>query len=249
MNTRQYDANFELQVKNSINQIANDESLYKDGIRWLEKAWVKGYAYNFKWLGVPIIKLPADMIVLQEIVFSQKPTVIIETGIARCGSIIYFASLLKLINNGKVIGVDLDIRSHAKAAYEDFKNTLNISLFEGSSTDKKIIEQIKKEINSDDKVMVILDSDHRAKHVLDEISSYASIVTNGQYLCITDTFIEDLPVGYFNNIGAGLDDVGNSPVTAIKNWNYVSDGFELDINTSRKAVLTENRDGYFRKIR
>jgi cephalosporin hydroxylase len=249
MKTDIYDVAFENKVQESVGLIANDEPLYKLGINFIEKCWKKGYAYNFSWLGVPVIKLPNDLLVLQELIYKEKPTLIIETGIARCGSLIYFASLLKLINGGRVIGIDIDIREHAHKVYEKFKNTLNIEMIQGSSTSESILSQVLSHINPDDKVMVILDSDHRSEHVSKEIDLYAPLVSVGQFLCITDTFIEDLPDGYFVGFGEGSDNVGNSPRTALSSWNHEDAGFILDKLNSRKAIISENRDGYYKKIK
>ena len=238
------DKKFSIQINKYIKNISKNEKLYKSGIDWLVSATNEGYPYIFKWLGVPVIKLPADLIVLQEILVECKPDIIIETGVARGGSIIYLSSIMKIINPlSKVIGIEIDLRSHAKKDLKKFKDILNFEIIEGSSTSKSVFSKVKNLIPENSKVMVILDSDHTLNHTSKEINLYKEIVSKGQYLCITDTFIEDFPENYWEK-----DGVGNSPAAAIKKWDFKKDGFVLDFEKSRKAVISENKDAYFKKI-
>ncbi len=166
---------------------------------WLKVGWNEKHVYTFSWLGRPIIQLPEDMIRVQEAIFQVKPTVIVETGIAHGGSLIYSASLLKAMDiEGKVIGVDIEIRPHNRQAIEDHFLFPYITLIEGSSTAPEIVQQVKDLITPDDKVLVILDSNHLRGHVYDELEAYCEIVTKGSYMVATDGIMQtvyDVPRG------------------------------------------------------
>ncbi len=157
---------------------------------WLRIGWDNKYVYTFSWFGRPIIQLPEDMLRIQELIYSIKPDVIIETGVAHGGSLIYYSSLCKAMNKGKVIGVDIEIRPHNRQAIEAHSLSSYITLFEGSSTDLKIVEQVKKEIKFGDTVLVLLDSNHTKDHVLSELQAYGSLVTVGSYIVAMDGIME-----------------------------------------------------------
>ena len=161
---------------------------------WLKVGWNEKHVYTFSWLGRPIIQLPEDMIRVQEAIFQVKPTVIIETGVAHGGSLIYSASLLKAmgIENGRVIGVDIEIREHNRKAIEEHFLFPYITLIEGSSTAPEIVEQVKALVEPDDVVMVILDSNHLRGHVLDELEAYCDLVTKDSYIVATDGIMQDV---------------------------------------------------------
>ncbi|CAO4843605.1 MAG: Rhamnosyl O-methyltransferase [Holosporales bacterium] len=203
------------------------------------------YSYNFDWLGMPIIQYPQDMIALQEIVYKTKPTVIIETGIARGGSLIFYASLLKLLDqNGKVIGIDIDLRAPNRALIEAHPLYENITLIDGSSVDINIYERLKKIISPTDRVMVVLDSNHTHHHVREELDLYHDLVTPGCYLVVLDTLIEDLPDAYFNDRPWGR---GNNPKTAVHDFLSTNHNFEIDTHIQNKLLLTAAYDGYLIK--
>ena len=159
---------------------------------WIKVGWNEKYPYTFSWMGRPIIQLPEDMIRMQEVIWEVKPDVIIETGIAHGGSLIYYSSLCKAIGKGRVIGIDIDIRSHNKEAIEKHSLFDQIDLIEGSSTSLDIIAKVKSMINPDDVVLVILDSNHSKKHVLEELNAYHDIVTKHSYIVATDGVMIDL---------------------------------------------------------
>lgn len=180
--------------------IKDDESLdlySKEGFEliselWNKVAWNEKYAYTFTWMGRPIIQLPEDMVRTQEVIFNLKPDVIIETGVAHGGSLVYYASLCKIIGKGHVIGVDIEIRPHNRKAIEAHDLFNFITLFEGSSTDEKLIKAIKSEIKENDTVLVILDSNHTKAHVLRELELYSEFVSEGSYIVATDGIMKDL---------------------------------------------------------
>jgi cephalosporin hydroxylase len=158
---------------------------------WLKSGWETKYVYSFAWMGRPIIQLPEDMIRMQEVIFDLKPDVIVETGIAHGGSLIFYASLCKAMDKGRIIGVDIEIREHNRKAIEaHFLYKDYIQMIEGSSTATSVVDQVKAKIKSDEKVLVILDSNHSKQHVLDELNAYASIVSVGSYIVATDGIME-----------------------------------------------------------
>src|SRR5687767_955908 len=159
---------------------------------WLRVGWDNKYVYTFTWLGRPIIQLPEDMFRLQELVYSLRPDVIVETGVAHGGSLVFHASLCKAMNRGRVIGVDLEIRPHNRRAIESHALFPLITLIEGSSVDPLIVNDVKSRIGPGEKVMVLLDSCHEKQHVLAELAAYAPLVTPGSYVVAMDGIMEQL---------------------------------------------------------
>lgn len=153
---------------------------------WLRAGWDNKYVYSFTWLGRPMIQLPEDMMRLQEVIYSVKPDVIIETGVAHGGSLIFSASLCKAMERGRVIGIDIDIRPHNRAAIETHELFPYITLIEGSSIDASIVGQVKSEVRSGERVIVFLDSCHTKEHVLAELEAYAPLVSTGSYIVAMD---------------------------------------------------------------
>jgi len=159
---------------------------------WVKVGWNQKYTYTFSWMGRPIIQLPEDMIRLQEVIYQVKPDVIIETGVAHGGSLIYYASLCKAMEKGRIIGVDIEIRPHNRKAIEAHELFPLITLIEGSSTDADIVSQVKSLLKPGEVVLVILDSCHTKAHVLGELEAYYDLVTPGSYLVATDGIMKDL---------------------------------------------------------
>ncbi|MFN0279625.1 MAG: cephalosporin hydroxylase family protein [Pyrinomonadaceae bacterium] len=160
---------------------------------WLKVGWNEKHVYTFSWMGRPIIQLPEDMIRVQEAIFQVRPTVIIETGIAHGGSLIYSASLLKMMDiDGRVIGVDIDIRPHNRKAIEEHQLFQYITLIEGSSVASDIVAQVKNLVGPEDNVLIILDSNHSRQHVADELEAYSDLVTKGSYIVATDGIMQDV---------------------------------------------------------
>jgi cephalosporin hydroxylase len=159
---------------------------------WLRVGWNQKYPYTFTWLGRPIIQIPEDMIRTQEVIYRIQPDVIIETGVAHGGSLIFYASLCKLIGKGRVIGVDIEIRPHNHAAIEQHDLFSLITLIEGSSTGADVIDRVRALLMPGETVLVILDSNHTREHVLNELEAYHSLVTPGSYIVATDGSMKDL---------------------------------------------------------
>ena len=159
---------------------------------WLRAGWDTKYVYSFTWLGRPIIQLPEDMIRLQEVIHAVRPDVIVETGVAHGGSLVYYASLCKAMDRGRVIGVDIEIRPHNRAAIEAHPLFSFIRLIEGSSIAPPIVEEVKSLIGPDEQVLVLLDSCHTKEHVLAELRAYSSLIKPGSYIVAMDGIMEQL---------------------------------------------------------
>lgn len=226
----------------AILALASDDTLHSASLDWMLKADANKYSYNFTWMGRPIIRYPNDIVVFQEVVWRSKPDLIIETGIAHGGSLILSASLLELLGgNGRVVGIDVDIRSHNRKAIETHPMAHRITMIEESSTSLNVIEQLREIVKSHSRVMVVLDSLHTHNHVLAELRLYSRFVTEGCYLVLPDTFIEYFPPGYFANRPW---DVGNNPMTALRQFLKEEPNFIIDELTSSKALISEAPDGY-----
>lgn len=202
------------------------------------------YTYQSTWMGLPIIQSPSDIVVQQEIIWGCRPTVIIETGVARGGSVVFLASMLSLVNGRKVIGVDIDIRAHNRARIEAHPMAKMIELIEGSSTAPDTIGAVKRELREDDRVMVVLDSNHTHTHVLEELRLFAPLVTPGQFLVVADTVVEYLPVQDHRPRPWGP---GNNPMTAMREFQLYHPEFITDRSINDKLALSCNPEGYLRR--
>lgn len=206
------------------------------------------YSYNFSWMGRPIIAYPQDMIAMQELIWDIKPDLIIETGVAHGGSIVYYASLLELIGaNGLVIGIDIDIRKHNRDLIEMHPMMKRIQLLEGPSTSEGIIGQVKVIASKKSKVMVCLDSNHTHEHVLEELKLYAPLTSIGSYCVVFDTIVEHLPDNYLE--GGRPWGVGNNPKTAVLKYLNTHDEFEIDKSIDNKLLISVAPDGYLKRIK
>lgn len=160
--------------------------------QWVRVGWNQKYQYTFSWMGRPVIQLPEDMVRMQEVIFQVKPDVIIETGVAHGGSLVFYASLCKAMGKGRVIGIDIEIRTHNREAIETHSLADRIALIEGSSTAPDIVAKVKSMVIPGEVVLVILDSNHTYAHVLAELQAYAELVTPGSYVVATDGIMHDL---------------------------------------------------------
>lgn len=237
---------FEHERAMAIEQLGGDLDLRRLSLQWMVAADKYKYSYIFSWLGRPIIKLPGDIAVLQEVIWQTKPDLIVETGIAHGGSLILSASILELIGNGDVLGIDIEIRPHNRSAIESHQLSHRIQMLEGSSTDPQVIEDVARIASTKKSVMVILDSMHTHKHVLDELYIYSQFVTVGAHLILPDTFIEYFPKGYYQNRPW---DVGDNPMTAMRQFLSETDCFEIDTRFSNKALISEAIDGYLLRVK
>lgn len=228
-----------------IEAMAKDKELQRKSLDWMLHADKYKYTYNFQWLGRPIIKFPSDIVVSQEIIWQVQPDLIIETGIAHGGSVIFSASMMALLGGaGRVLGIDIDIRSHNRREIETHPMAKRITMIEGSSTDPDVLAQVREIAKSCERVMVFLDSLHTHEHVARELELYAPLVSVGSYLVLPDTFIEHFPKGYYADRPW---DVGNNPMTAMRDFLQLNPNFEIDQETCSKLSITEAIDGYLRR--
>lgn len=204
------------------------------------------YSYNFSWMGRPIIQYPQDMIAMQEIIWDVRPDLIIETGIAHGGSLIYYASLLELIGNGKVLGIDIDIREHNRVEIEKHPMFKRIEMIQGSSVDQATVNKVVEAARGHSKVLVVLDSNHTHEHVLRELNLYAPLVTVGSYIVVFDTIVEFMPDGYLPGRPWGK---GNNPWSAAQEFLKSHPEFEIDKSVSNKLLISVAQDGYLKRIR
>ncbi len=215
--------------------------------RWFTESCRHRYSYTFTWLGRPIIQYPQDMMAVQEIIWRVKPDLIIETGIAHGGSLIFYASMLELIGgDGEVLGIDIDIREHNRIEIESHPLYKRITMLEGSSTDQHIIEEVRHIAGSKSRILVALDSLHTHEHVLRELELYSPLVTKGSYLLAFDTVIEDLPDDFFPDRPWGKN---NNPKTAVKEFLNTNDRFVVDKEIEEKLLITTAPEGYLKCIK
>ncbi|EPJ86267.1 MAG: cephalosporin hydroxylase family protein [Pseudomonas sp.] len=236
---------FREEVKQNIDGLEQDKALQATSLDWVGTTARHKYTYNFSWMGRPIIQFPQDMVAMQEIIWDLRPDVIVETGIAHGGSLVFYASMLQLIGHGDVLGVDIDIRQHNREAIEAHPMSHRIQMIQGSSIDPAIVEQVKQRI-AGKKVLVVLDSNHTHEHVLQELRLYAPLVSVGSYCVVMDTVVEDMPEDAFPDRPWGK---GDNPKTAV--WAYLKENqdFEIDAAIHSKLLITVAPDGYLRRVR
>jgi cephalosporin hydroxylase len=191
---------------------------------WVKVGWNEKYPYSFTWLGRPIIQLPEDMIRTQEVIFEVKPDVIIETGVAHGGSLIFYASLCQLLGKGRVIGIDIEIRPHNRQAVEAHPQSERITLMEGSSTAPDIVNLVHDQVKAGETVIVFLDSNHTRDHVAAELEAYCDLVTPGSYIVATDGLMREL-----HDVPRGRTEwVEDNPVAAAEAFAETHTEFLLD---------------------
>ena len=254
--------NFKKEVKKEIEAQGKDKKILKLTKKWMERAQELKYSYHFEWMGRPIIQHPQDMIATQQLIWDIKPDLIIETGIARGGSLIFYASLLELISQSgknkkaKVLGVDIEIRKNNLNYIKKHSMFKRINLFEGSSTDKKIYKKIYNFSKKYKKVMVFLDSNHTEKHVLDELEIYAKLVSKNSYCVVFDTLIDDFPLVCGKNRPWGKN---NNPKSALNKYlkkirkkphfdlNNRKIDFKIDSSIDNQILISVSRGGFLKR--
>jgi cephalosporin hydroxylase len=252
---------FQQQVAANVKALGMDADVTALSRVWSQLTNRHGYTYNFSWMGRPIIQYPQDMVAMQELIWSIKPDLIIETGIAHGGSLVFSASMLALLDlseaiesgtpmdprqsHRKVVGVDIDIRAHNRAAIECHPMSSRIQLIQGSSVDPTVVSQVHEKAANHQRVLVCLDSNHTHEHVLAELEAYAPLVTPGSYCIVYDTLVEDMPEDSFPDRPWGK---GNNPKTAV--WEYLKTHpeFEVDRSIPHKLQITVAPDGFLRRL-
>ena len=237
-------ARFIAEVQQNIEGLRTDAAVKQATLDWVNAIAPHKYTYNFSWLGRPIIQFPQDLAALQEIIWDTKPDLIIETGIAHGGSLIFHASMLQLLgNDGRVLGVDIDIRDHNRAEIEAHPMFERIEMIQGSSIDGSTGDQVRMIAGGAKRVMVVLDSNHTHAHVERELELYAPLVTKDCYLVVCDTLIEDMPAGSFPD---RLWDKGDNPATAVREFLTATDRFEVDAAIDAKLQISVAPGGYLK---
>lgn len=242
---------FEKELQDRLAANGQNHELKKTANAFMHASTVPKYCYNFSWLGRPIIQYPQDIVAMQEIICSVQPTLIIETGIAHGGSLIFSASMLELSAacggpaDARVLGVDIDIRAHNREAIEAHPMFKRIDMIQGSSIAPEIIGQIQNRAQGHKKVLVCLDSNHTHDHVLAELEAYAPLTTKGSYCVVFDTIVEDLPSEMYPDRPWGP---GNNPKTAM--WEYLKSHpeFEIDKALDNKLLISVAPNGYLKRI-
>lgn len=218
-----------------------------DAFRIISRAWIKvgwgtKYSYNFSWMGRPIIQLPEDLLMLQEVIYQVRPDVIVETGVAHGGSSVFFASLFESMGHGKVISVDVEIRPHNRKALDEHPMKKRINLIEADSAAPQTGEQVRRLIGPTDKVLVVLDSNHSKQHVLKELELYGPLVTSGSYIVAADGNMDDL-----HDVPGGKPDwTTDNPKAAVHEFLACHPEFEIDPEPTRLGT-TYWPDGYLRR--
>jgi len=238
---------FMMEIQERIEFYKKDIELLSTAKKFMEQMNYAQYCYNFTWLGRPILQLPQDLHALQEIIWKVKPDLIIETGIAHGGSLIFSASMLELLGeDGEVLGLDIDIRAHNRRAIEEHPLFKRITMFEGDSTSPEIAAKVRAFAKGKKRVLVCLDSNHTHAHVLRELELYSPLVTVGSYCVVFDTGIEDLPDDLFLDRPWGK---GNNQKTAV--WEFIKthDEFVIDKEVELKLLITGASDGWLKRVR
>jgi len=241
---------FEQETRDRIDANGNDQELKSNANAFLASSLDAQYSYNFSWLGRPIIQYPQDMVAMQELIWSIQPDLIIEIGIAHGGSLIFSASMLELNaacggpSDARVVGVDIDIRAHNKVAIEAHPMSRRIDMIEGSSIAAEVIDQVKAQTGTREKVLVFLDSNHTHDHVLAELEAYAPLASPGSYCVVFDTLIEDFPQQTSVDRPWGK---GDNPKTAAQKYLESHPEFVVDRNFDNKLLISAAPDGYLRR--
>ena len=220
------------------------KELREAGWNWVKVAAKNKLSYEIDWLGVPVIQTPEDLILLQELIFKVQPDFIIETGIAHGGGLIYYASLLELLNKGRVIGVDTEIREHNRKVIEGHLLFKRIEIIEGDSISPETIQKIRKRISKNSKVIVCLDSGHTKKHVLRELELYQEFIVPGCYIVVFDTITSKLAE-------MGVADkkyLNNGPKEAVEEFLRKNDNFKID-KEFNKLFVSYSPNGYLKRIK
>jgi cephalosporin hydroxylase len=252
---------FQFEQRKRVASYEKDESFQALSRDWLQASMRRQYVYNFEWMGRPIIQYPQDMVAIQEMVWRVRPDLIVETGIAHGGSLVLSASLLALLdmcdaietgekldpktNKRKVIGVDIDIRPHNRQAIESHPLAGRIAIVQGSSIDPSVVSKVKELASPYQRVLVLLDSMHTHDHVVAELEAYAPMVSLGSYCVVFDTFVDDMPAGFFADRPW---DVGNNPKTAIRQWMKARSDFQIDESWPNKLMVTVAPDGFLKRV-
>ena len=243
---------FRQETEEEVRAQGADREMLRSTRSWMDGANRLKYSYHFEWMGRPIIQYPQDVMAMQELIWQVQPDLIIETGIAHGGSLIFSAAMLELNAacggpaDAHVLGIDIDIREHNREAIESHPMFRRISLIQGSSVSPDVVAQVKAAARNRKSVLVSLDSNHTHNHVLAELEAYAPLVSIGSYCVVFDTVIEDMPADMFPDRSWGP---GNNPKTAVHAYLAANAGFEIDHAVQNRLLITVAPDGFLRRVR
>lgn len=238
---------FERRKEANIHAQGSDERLKELALDFHRSTARYQYTYNFSWMGFPVIQFPQDLFAIAEIVFRTEPDLIIETGIAHGGGLVFYASLLELIGkNGKAVGIDIALRDHNRQALMRHPLARRIRVIDGSSVAADVVAAVASMAKVASSVLVILDSDHTHEHVLQELELYSPFVRAGGYVVVFDTTIEDMPAEFFTDKPWNKN---SNPKTAVREFLRRSDRFVVDRTIEDKLLITVAREGYLRCIK
>lgn len=250
-------SDFDEELVNRIDAMSRNERLRADAAEFMRTSVLSKYSYNFAWMSRPIIQYPTDVVAMQELIWRVRPDLIIETGIAHGGSLIFSASMLALLDmadaiesgatldpaksNRKVLGIDIDIRAHNRVAIEAHPMASRIQMIQGSSIASDVVAQMHEIAAGYQHVLVCLDSNHTHAHVLAELEAYAPLTSVGSYCVVFDTVVEDVPADMYPDRPWGP---GDNPKTAVREYLKTHKEFEIDRSIQHKLVITVAPDGY-----
>lgn len=243
---------FQEEVQQRLDANADNAELRKTADAFMLASTAPKYSYNFSWMGRPIIQYPQDMVAVQELIWSIQPELIIETGIAHGGSLIFSAAMLELNAacggpaDAQVLGIDIDIRAHNRAAILAHPMNKRITMFEGSSIAPDMVAGVKAIASAKARVLVMLDSNHTHEHVLAELEAYAPLTTVGSYCVVFDTIVEHLPPGMYPGRTWGP---GDNPLSALKQYLSTHTEFEIDTDIDHKLLISVAPSGYLKRVR
>lgn len=251
---------FREERRRQIESLARDPLSWRLTQSWMNHAQANKYSYHFDWLGRPIIQYPQDVVAMQELIWRVRPDLIIETGIAHGGSLIFSASMQALLDlcdavgegrsfdprksNRLVVGVDIDIRSHNRTAIESHPLAGRIHMIQGSSVDEQVVTRVRALAQSYQRILVCLDSNHTHDHVLAELVAYAPLTSVDSYCVVFDTVVEDMPAELSADRPWGP---GNNPKTAVHRFLETHSAFEIDREIQNKLLVTVSPDGFLRR--
>ncbi|MDE4146443.1 cephalosporin hydroxylase family protein [Phaeobacter gallaeciensis] len=252
---------FKTEITSRTKDMTANPALQKSALDFLRSSAKAQYSYNFHWMDRPIIQYPQDIVAMQELIYELRPDLIIETGIAHGGSLVFSASMLAMldmvdaieagesldpaVSKRKVLGIDIDIRAHNRTAIDAHPMRSRIEMIQGSSVDPEIISQVRDFAAGYKKVLVCLDSNHTHEHVLEELRAYAPLTSSGSYCVVFDTLVEDMEEDTYTDRPWGK---GNNPYTAIQSYLQESKSFEIDSQIHERLLITVAKNGFLRRI-
>lgn len=239
-------AAFEKEVQENVERIGADDAFQRLSRDWTVRSSELRYSYNFKWMGLPIIQLPQDILAMQELIWTVQPDVIVETGVARGGSAVFYASMLELIGKGKVVSVEFDLRDPNRRALDAHPMRHRLEILDGDAVSDAVVDRVRSFIGPQDTVLVCLDSNHTHAHVLRELQLYAPLVSVGSYLVVFDTVVEILPEPEKKTRPWGP---GDNPWTAVQEFLQQDDRFRILEEVDHKLSISYAHNGYLQRVR